>query len=269
LIPPLDDPTAVLEWSHRTIAALIGFVLVATAIGAWRQRHLTALIPWPMILVLVLLPPQIVLGAIVVKYELPPYMVLVHLSIAFAIIGLAIVTAVAAAHGPGTGEYLAARVTPDDTRFPRRLVWMLVLVWVLLMTGAYTRAAGASWVCPGFPLCAGELPFGRSPLIDIHLLHRIAATAIAVYALVVAAWIRRRYGDAPRLAGWAGVLALAVVGQFAVGVAQVTIGPWPLFQSLHVAGGTAVWAGGVVIVTLVYLRRRHARSSFSTLPLRG
>ncbi len=33
-IPPLDDPHAIIEWSHRTVAALTGAVVAALAVVA-------------------------------------------------------------------------------------------------------------------------------------------------------------------------------------------------------------------------------------------
>ena len=40
LIPPLDDSKAWIEWIHRTVAAVIGFMILGVAFLAWKDhRH--------------------------------------------------------------------------------------------------------------------------------------------------------------------------------------------------------------------------------------
>src|SRR5919201_357039 len=120
LLPPADVH-AIVEYVHRTIAALVGLPLALTFLAAWRSQ----------------------------RRDLPPMLVAVHLAIALTIVALAIVVA--------TTAVVRGRAAPPGapSRFPRALAWTAVGLFFLLLTGAYTRASGASWVCPGFPLCAG------------------------------------------------------------------------------------------------------------------
>ena len=39
IIPPLNDPNAWIEWVHRTVAAVIGFVVIALAFVAFRDHR--------------------------------------------------------------------------------------------------------------------------------------------------------------------------------------------------------------------------------------
>src|SRR5438132_7161431 len=106
LIPPLEV-TAIVEYTHRTIAALVGVPLVALLVVAWtRQRHARSVFR-SVNLMMALLIPQVLLGREVVLRELPPALVAVHLAIALSILALAILATCEAAFGPGTADWIA------------------------------------------------------------------------------------------------------------------------------------------------------------------
>src|SRR5205807_7429235 len=94
LLPPLDLH-AIIEYSHRTTASLTSVLVVLTAAVAWlawRKRHDIVI---PATVALGLLGIQVVLGAITVRLELPPMIVLAHLATAMALLAAVCVTAVA------------------------------------------------------------------------------------------------------------------------------------------------------------------------------
>src|ERR687886_1345850 len=70
LVPPLE-PTAILEYSHRLLGALVSPLILATTIGAWLVRRRDRAVVVPATLLPVLLIIQILLGAVVVRLELP------------------------------------------------------------------------------------------------------------------------------------------------------------------------------------------------------
>src|SRR5262249_1548505 len=82
----------------------------------------------------------------------------------------------------------AARARSAGTElFVRVLDVTLLVIFGVGLTGATVRAVGASWACRGmFPDCnaQGVLPFGRDPLADIQLYHRL----LAYVALALVTW---------------------------------------------------------------------------------
>src|SRR5579885_1167547 len=70
LVPPLE-PTAIIEYTHRFLGAVVSPLILATTIGAWLVRRRDRAVLVPATLVPVLLAIQIVLGMIVVRRELP------------------------------------------------------------------------------------------------------------------------------------------------------------------------------------------------------
>src|SRR5438874_5652413 len=95
LLPPLDVH-AIIEYSHRSTASLTSALVVLTAVIAWlmwRQRR-DILVPATLAFLLLIL--QVGLGAITVRLELPPMIVLAHLATAMALLGSVCVTAMSA-----------------------------------------------------------------------------------------------------------------------------------------------------------------------------
>src|SRR5687768_13713906 len=104
--PPLDLPTLI-EIGHRWAAALVSlFVLAAAAVGLARHRREPAL-RTPATLAAVVLVVQVLLGAITVKLELPPWVIITHLANAMVLLALLVVLALRA--GPGGSRRPLAR----------------------------------------------------------------------------------------------------------------------------------------------------------------
>src|SRR5215212_155145 len=77
LVPPLET-SALIEYAHRLVGAVTSPLILAVPVGAWlwrRERRVLA----PALALPALLALQIALGAVVVRLELPPMVVLVHL----------------------------------------------------------------------------------------------------------------------------------------------------------------------------------------------
>ena len=61
--------------------------------------------------------------------------------------------------------------------YSRTVFWVAVAAFGLLLTGAWVAGAGATWACPGIPLCSNELR-GQNRLAELQMFHRIAAVTI-------------------------------------------------------------------------------------------
>lgn len=115
LHPPLEK-TAIIEYSHRTAAAIVGVLVVATAVVTLRTRWTDLTSRWLAIASLPLLGFQAWLGKETVERELPPEVVTFHL--ATAMILLAILTMLAGFAFLGTDRTLLT-----DGAAAGRCVW--------------------------------------------------------------------------------------------------------------------------------------------------
>ncbi|MDQ3699826.1 MAG: COX15/CtaA family protein, partial [Chloroflexota bacterium] len=197
-VPPLE-PEPLIEYTHRLAGAATSVLVLALPVLAWlwhRQRRILV----PATLVPLLLAVQILLGAFVVWLELPPMVVLVHLGFAMLILGtmtwLVVQAApVPASIGPASVGRSAARGRAElehsgvaraeleresgDAGAARRYRTLVTstagVVFLLILSGAYTRATGASWACTGFPGCTvtetavAAAAAGERWLVPIHL----------------------------------------------------------------------------------------------------
>lgn len=258
VIPPLER-TALIEYTHRLLGAIVSpMILAVSALALLTQRRSRAVVV-PALLVPFVLAIQIALGAIVVRLELPAMVVLVHLGFAEVILGLLAWVAVWSRPAPtvAAGDEDSGRVA-----VPRDVAWLIYattgLVLVLILSGAYVRATGASWACAGFPTCNGQaLPFGSGFLIDVQLTHRLLAYAVAWLIGLSLFQILKRCRRVPALGRAAQAATGFVVLQLAIGAYTVSTGVPPLAQVLHVAGATALWTSMVVLAALVARARQH------------
>jgi len=208
LFPPLSDPGAVIEWSHRLVAGIVSILIVALAVLDWRRS--VALVG--------LLVIQIALGAVTVKTELQPLMVILHL---------------------GTAMLLLAALTVAARPGPRPPV-LLGLTFLTVLLGAVTANVGATAACHGFPLCNGQIVPQGGWLPAIHWTHRLLAYTLTGYVI----WWAARSHDR---AAWRAVAI--VIAQIAIAVTMLSLGFASGLRATHAAVGAGVWVA-MLFVTL-------------------
>ena len=231
LIPPLSDPATFIEWNHRLLAAIVSILVALLAGLTWLERRgagnlkdiggeqsTPTRIGYGALGLLVL---QVLLGAVTVKLDLPPWTVILHLGTAMALLATLLV---------------AARGRGDTPRSPAAIV-AAALGFVTLLFGALTANLGAATACVGFPLCNGQLIPAGNYLQHIHWTHRLLAYGLFVYLSV---WALRTRSRGPWL-----VLGLALL-QVVVAAVMVLHGVPGSLQVVHAAVGTAVWVGLVL-----------------------
>src|SRR5206468_3999971 len=240
-LPPLDVH-AIIEYSHRTTASLPSVLVVATAVVAWVAWRNRRDLVIPATFAVGLLAIQVVLGAITVRLELPPMIVLAHLATAMALLGAVCVTAVAAMMPTTAGTVDAESVA--------RARGAAAGTYLLILSGSLVVGSGASGACDAWPLCGGgfRLAFDGSPAIQ--LLHRGAAGAIGVLVVIGVLSVLARKRRALALRATAALTMAALAFQVAVGAAVVTLHLPALLRGLHLALASAVWTGTVALAVI-------------------
>jgi heme A synthase len=260
LLPP-PHTAAIIEFSHRLIAALAGLLILTLFATAWLRWRGRRWIVGPVSVSVGLLVVQIPLGAIVVATELEPLIVAFHLGMAMLILAGLLVAAVAAHRPPVDALPLRA---PRSRRYHALLFSALGMLFILLLTGAVVVGSNAQLACPDWPLCHGGLlpPPNASPLIAVHLVHRYTVAVVSLLVAAVIAASLRRASALPTLRVWAAALGALFAVQIAVGAVQVLLQIPALWRALHLAAATGVWAAlvALVSVSLLHTVPRPARS---------
>ena len=248
---PAADIHSIIEYSHRSVGTITGVLLIGTVALAWvvfRQRR--PLVAWLATASLVAIAAEGALGGVVVANELASWLVLVHLGLAMIILGFLIATAVMS---------LPASTGASDPSFRRLAAVATALTYGLLLTGSTVVASSADEACRAWPLCASGFAFDFAGANAFTMLHRGAVLvigAVLVYTLILA--LRHPATKAAALA------TLVVLGlQVAVGAGAAVTGA-ALFNGLHVAMATLVWAG-MLSIALVTLPRADRRPALSRL----
>ena len=238
VVPGMDLNTIV-EYTHRVLAIIVGFMIVAIFIQAWR-RHREFMAPAVALLVLVI--AQGALGGATVEENLEEVYVAAHLGLAMLLLGLLlylwrVVNDVRPADGGPRLRALAIAATGA-------ILCTIVAGGYMAGTQNYGRADyqlgdGAHHACgKQFPSCNGEfMPFGEARLVDIHLTHRffMYLASILVITLVVVA-LRRHVA-----VRYAWTLAALLGAQILVGALNVWLDEYELLILAHLALGTLLW----------------------------
>jgi heme a synthase len=221
------------EFSNRVVAALTVFTtLVFAVVGSFQRTVATRakLIAWVVFVGTLLQAP---LGAITVHYHLNPYLVVAHLLLSLAVLGLGVLVAVDGQSAP--------------LPLPARQVGVLLLAAVtfLVVTGTLSTAAGK------FPGSNNDVRVHRvgsfQPAVALHV-KAVAAFGICLLLLAGWAWLNRaRY---PWLVRACAGLLVILLAQMAVGEAQYrmygTIPWWVVLLHVTIAAGLFAWTVGLV-----------------------
>ncbi|GAB4323378.1 MAG: COX15/CtaA family protein [Phototrophicales bacterium] len=251
IIPPLDNLTAWIEWSHRLFAVLIGLfgiAMLTMAIRAYRQKKQAVL--WVTVVAAALFLLQSALGAMVVVLDLPPTMVTMHLGTAMLLLGALLVAGIIAWHQP------PQKPTPRDN-FTLLAYITAALALVIILTGALVRGSGATLACEDWPLCNGDvLPFSQGALETVHMMHRYAVLGLGVsLGMLVWSVYKTRSGALLRrisVAAFAVYCLQAVVGALFVWSSAASV-----WGATHVGLASLTWALLVAVCAIDTLNSRQ------------
>jgi len=246
IIPPLDNLTAWIEWSHRLFAMLIGVLGLATLVAAWRSKRENRFAFIAVVIAALLYTVQSLLGRQVVVHELRPVLVALHLGTAMLLLASLLAASVAATYRP------EKRIQTDSVTLLTYITTVLSLV--IILTGALVRGSGATLACTDWPLCNGAvIPTGQGQAALIHMTHRFAVVALGI-SLLLLVWQALQAGRSGQIRRVA-VLALVVyLAQAAVGALFVLTQAGRVWGAAHVGLAAATWALLVMLSVMEYLQ---------------
>jgi len=246
---PAADIHSIIEYSHRTVGAVTGVLLIATVVMAWvvfRQRR--PVVAWVATASLVAIAAEGALGGVVVVNQLASWLVLIHLGLAMIILGVLCGAAV-----------MSLPASPGVPGLRRSTALAAAATYVLLLTGSTVVASNADQSCHSWPLCGGGLSLDFAGANAFTMLHRGGVLVIGILIVYVATSAMRQETLRPAAIATLAVFALQVA--IGAGAALTDAG---LFNGLHVAIATLVWAG-VLLMALLAQPRTDSDTALSRL----
>jgi heme a synthase len=257
--PPFNRIDLIIEVSHRYFAAGLSLAIVVLVLLALRHRGAPGVsgpdgVLRPAVLSAALVVAAAVFGGVTVKLELTnPYVTVVHLAIAMALLA-SLATAAIRAGGLGAST---VRLGDASSRTARSATIAAGLTFIALALGGLTaNVPGANAVCTGFPWCRNEVPWASGAL-HMQLAHRIIAFLLVGHLIGAMIGVARRR-EGRTIVALARASMAVVVLQLLVAAALVEMQLPPVLRSLHQAIGTLLW---VVTATFALHARRAAVGS--------
>lgn len=245
---------ALLEQTHRYLAAVVTLLVTANFIAAWRHARRDRLVFWSAASSLGLIGVQVVLGAVTVLAHNAGWTVALHLAGAWLVLGAVTMTAL------GVWPWRVPEQRWGQPRMApagRAGIAAAGALFALAVSGMLVLHEGASNACPGWPVCGRWA--GSAGLVALQYLHRSLAFVAAILITAAAARAWRYAGTGRALAVAAAILVGATA---AVGAIVATTGAPPAAQGLHLALASALW---VVLVAMAVPARPRAERSASSI----
>lgn len=258
--PPFDQPTLVIEWTHRLIAALLLVALAALAAAAYATRREPGVggrggVLRASLLALAMWPAQALLGAITVWLGNVWYATASHWLLAATLLA-ALSAAVMRAGGLGGA---CARVERASARSARGAIAGASIALVTVFLGGMTATyPGANVACSGFPLCGAGIasavvPTGRV----IQMTHRVLALLLTLHVFGLLLGVRRRR-EAVVVVRALTIAAALIVTQIVIAASMITLQLPPALRSLHQGVGALIW---LTLFSAAYLARMASRTA--------
>jgi heme A synthase len=222
IVPSLEGGLTI-EWAHRALASVEGFLIVMIFVTAWpRRRAIAGLMP-ALGLLGATFALEVGFGAVAARGAASPLSVAAHWGLAMlmlgTLVGLSIVLRVALPVARGEETWL-------------KLGLAAALAFAAMCIGSYVSASESGLACTGFPGC-NETFAGHTAAQFAQMLHRLVAGSFVVVAVLATIAARQHSSLAAKRAATAGV-AFAFC-QACLGIATVRLGDPLWVREAHAA----------------------------------
>ncbi len=221
-----------IESLNRTITGLVSVAVIVAVLGSLFRRPRRRDLVWLSLGLVAGVIGQIVLGGLVVLFDLYPPLVMGHFIVSMLLVLDAVVL-----HQRASRPDDAAAVTPV---VPREITVMgrllVVAAALVLFLGTIVTASGQH------PGSNGDQVVKRLAF-SLHNVARLHGSAVMLFLAMTLAtiWALVRSGAPAATLRRAEFLAAALVAQAAVGYIQYFTGVPALLVGIHIAGATLVW----------------------------
>ena len=237
-----------LEWGHRLLAAIVGFLFIGVLFQAWCLRHKNSRFFKLALAAFIVLFLQIKLGGLTVILDNVNWSVALHLGNAIIFYTLLLLLLMAAIRPPKSAGIKAEPLVKTS-------LWAApVMVYITMILGAMVSTSHGGGVCGGLFDCAGTWWPADDPIQSLHMLHRYAAFLTLLTAFAVFAATRHAAGPLAKtgrifliftlIQGLVGVVVLYSFSHYAWAYQGLSV--------FHLAWGTVLYTVALTGVVKLY-----------------
>lgn len=245
IVPPMRMD-AIIEVSHRLVAALTTPFILAAAIMGWMRARSLRWVSGPPIAALVLTLGVVVFGAIAVLRGLPPWAAAVDLGAALMVLALLVVSSVAAVAGRTGSARIDHRGRGGS--FTSWSLWTTAITFAVLASGVLTADNGSVLRCLGCVAVGDATASGARGVAQFGRDLVAAGAGVLTMALVVRA--RFAYPNHPAIRRAATVAVVLLLVQVALAAAMMPLGLAAPLLIAAVATAVGLWVALVSLVAL-------------------
>lgn len=230
IVAPLEYH-ALVEFVNRTVTGLVSIMVIVAVLAALRRRPYRRDLVWLAVGLVLGVIGQIVLGGLVVLFDLFPPLVMGHFVVSMILVADAVVLHHRA--GLADGPAPAPVAGPELRQFGS---WLVVWSAVVLALGTVVTGSG-----PHAGSNEGDfverLPFEVRDVARIHAVAVWILLALTLYTL----WRARKERAPADVQARGGVLLTVLFCQGAIGYLQYFTDVPAALVAIHIGGATALW----------------------------
>jgi len=253
IIPPFDL-LVLIEWGHRLLASVVGFVTLGICILVLVKKKHRKLLGTISVMALFLVTLQAVLGGMTVLDLLGPQWVSSHLAVGLIFFATILWMYLRKTHNQ---NMTALSDSGEGRHYLVLIVGMTtLLIYCQAVLGAWVASTGAGLACPDFPTCFGVWVPPLNGLVKYQFFHRV--NALLVVSVVAGLFFLSRSGRlGSTLHRWMGVVLGMTLLQVMLGIGNVWFKLPKLMSIAHLLMATLLFA---MMVTITY-KVKHAELS--------
>jgi cytochrome c oxidase assembly protein subunit 15 len=214
------------EYLNRLLGMIVGFLILATVISAWRHQRRNPRVFWSVMAALLLTGFQGWLGGRVVANALAAWIVTIHMILALIIVQLLLYATI---RSDGT----------TSTRFPLPVVGLILVSMIQIGIGTQVRGAIDTAIGGGIARANALASVGW-----VDQLHRNVALAVFVGAVGILLWLRAKHA-----AGKWSYVVVALAGlQVALGVTMAYLSLSSAAQVAHLTVASLLLGAETVLL---------------------
>ncbi|WP_259457881.1 COX15/CtaA family protein [Salipaludibacillus neizhouensis] len=192
LIPENPTIQTLIEYTHRLVSGLLGFMVIIHAIWSWRSIGHMKETKFFALLAVLFIVFQGLLGAAAVVWGQSNAVMALHFGFSLVSFTSVLLLTILAFED---GKFDSINIPSLSRKMKQYIYFVLVYIYIVVYTGAYVKHSESGSACSGWPLCNGQIIPSSSldGRVAIQFGHRIAAGLLFLAILILFVQVLRKY----------------------------------------------------------------------------